>query len=65
MLSRLALERIRRNLRVSLLCNSVFLAGGLLGLLSPGMSALLHNATTTGIAVKTVQPLLPLPEARP
>jgi Cu2+-exporting ATPase len=58
-LSRLTLARIRGNLRSSLLCNSIFLAGGMLGLLTPGISALLHNATTAGIAVRTTRSMLP------
>ncbi|MDR2574701.1 MAG: heavy metal translocating P-type ATPase [Desulfovibrio sp.] len=63
-LSRLALGRIRNNLHVSLLCNSLFLAGGMLGLFTPGFSALLHNATTASIAVRAVRPLLPALEER-
>ncbi|MDR0827704.1 MAG: heavy metal translocating P-type ATPase [Desulfovibrio sp.] len=57
-LSRRAITRIRRNFYTSLFWNSIFLAGGLLGLLTPGISALLHNATTTAVAVNTLRPLL-------
>ena len=59
-LSRLALSRVRSNFHTSLLWNSLFLAGGLLGLLRPGLSALLHNATTAAIAVNSVRPFLPV-----
>lgn len=58
-ISREALRRIHGNFRSSLIWNSVFLAGGLLGLLRPGLSAFLHNATTAAIAVSSVRPLLP------
>ncbi|MDR1241177.1 MAG: heavy metal translocating P-type ATPase [Deltaproteobacteria bacterium] len=58
-LSRGALRRIHSGFRTSLFWNSVFLAGGLLGALRPGLSAFLHNATTAAIAVSSLQPLLP------
>ena len=58
-ISRLALSRVRSNFHTSLIWNSLFLAGGLLGLLMPGLSALLHNASTAAIAVSSVRPLLP------
>jgi Cu2+-exporting ATPase len=58
-LSRRALSRVRRNFRASLIWNTLFLAGGLLGVLTPGASALMHNATTAAIAVRSVRPLLP------
>ncbi len=59
-ISRLALERVKRNFRISLLLNSLVLTGGLLGLLRPGLSAFLHNAGTAAIAVSSVRPLAPL-----
>ncbi|MDR2077106.1 MAG: heavy metal translocating P-type ATPase [Desulfovibrio sp.] len=55
-ISREALVRIHSGFRLSLLCNSLFLAGGLSGLLSPGISAFLHNALTSGIAVSGIRP---------
>jgi Cu2+-exporting ATPase len=58
-LSRQVLARVRGNFLTSLFWNSLFLAGGLLGLLTPGMSALMHNATTAVIAVRSVRPFLP------
>ncbi len=56
--ARIALARVRSNFRASLLWNSLFLLGGLTGLLRPGLSALLHNATTAAIAVSSVRPML-------
>jgi Cu2+-exporting ATPase len=56
-ISRAALKRVRKGVSTSLLLNSVFLAGGLLGFLRPGLSALLHNATTAGMAMASVQPI--------
>ncbi|MDR1359749.1 MAG: heavy metal translocating P-type ATPase [Deltaproteobacteria bacterium] len=58
-LSRQVLSRVRGNFRASLLWNSLFLIGGLLGVLTPGTSALMHNATTAAIAVRSVRPFLP------
>ncbi|MDR2161030.1 MAG: HAD-IC family P-type ATPase, partial [Desulfovibrio sp.] len=60
-ISRLALRRVRKNFYASLAWNSLFLAGGLLGLLGPGVSALLHNATTTAIALSSLNPYLEPP----
>ncbi len=69
MISREALRRIHGNFKTSLLWNSAFLMGGLLGVLQPGLSAFLHNATTAAIAVSSIRPLLPLeldaPDAPP
>lgn len=62
-ISREALKRIHSSFRASLFWNSVFLAGGLMGLIRPGLSAFLHNATTAALAVSSVRPLLhPLEE---
>lgn len=61
-ISRAALGRIHSNFRTSLFWNSAFLMGGLMGLLMPGVSAFLHNATTAAIAVSSVRPYLPLEE---
>ncbi|MDR1685236.1 MAG: HAD-IC family P-type ATPase, partial [Desulfovibrio sp.] len=55
-ISREALARIRSGLHISLFCNSLFLTGGLLGVLSPGLSAFLHNALTSGIALSGIRP---------
>jgi Cu2+-exporting ATPase len=58
-IARQALERVRKNFLASLAWNSLFLAGGLLGVLGPGVSALLHNATTTAIALSSLNRYLP------
>ena len=55
--SRVALRRVRHSFFASLILNSLFLAGGLFGVIRPGLSALLHNATTAGMAVSSVRPL--------
>jgi Cu2+-exporting ATPase len=60
-LARLTLARIRCNFRKTLIFNSVFLAGGLSGVLSPGVSAFLHNACTAALAIQSMTPLLPEP----
>jgi Cu2+-exporting ATPase len=54
--SRQALQRVRTGFHVSLFWNSLFLVGGLMGVLRPGLSALLHNATTAAIAVSSLRP---------
>lgn len=56
------MRRIHNNLQFSVGLNSAFLAGGLLGVLTPTMSALLHNATTAVLALSSMRPLLPEPE---
>lgn len=57
-LSREALRRVHSGFKTSLFWNSIFLIGGLLGVLQPGLSAFLHNATTAAIAVSSVRPML-------
>ena len=58
-LARTALARIHGNFRHSLFWNSLFLLGGLFGVLSPGISAFLHNAATAAGAVSGIRPMLP------
>lgn len=53
------LERINKNLRLSVVWNSVFLLGGILGFLSPSLSAFFHNASTSVIAARGMLPILP------
>lgn len=43
--------RIDQNMQFILIFNSLLLGGGLLGLLTPTMSSLLHNASTFGISL--------------
>ncbi len=54
-----ALRRIRSHFFAAVGLNSVFLAGALSGLLTPGISAFLHNACTAALAVRSMGPLLP------
>ena len=54
-ISREALGRVKSSFMTSVALNSAFLAGGLLGFIRPGLSALLHNATTAAIAVSSMQ----------
>ncbi len=61
-LSQEVLRRIHRNFVVNMSFNSAFLAGGLLGVLSPQVTAVLHNATTVGVTVNAMRPML---EERP
>ena len=56
-ISRVALHRVKSSFVKSLVLNSLFLTGGLLGLIRPGLSAFLHNATTAAIAVSSVHPI--------
>lgn len=59
------LRRIHANFAAILALNSAFLAGGLFMLLSPGLSALLHNMTTLGVALNAMRPHLPSQESGP
>ena len=54
-----ALSRIRCNFAAAMGLNSLFLLGGLFMLLTPGVSALLHNLTTLGITLNAMRPHLP------
>ena len=56
-----ALSRIRCNFAAAMGLNSLFLLGGLFMLLTPGVSALLHNLTTLGITLNAMRPHLPSP----
>lgn len=58
-ISRQALGRVHSNFWASVIANSAFLVGGLFGLIMPGMSALLHNATTAALSVRSLRPLNP------
>ena len=54
-----ALSRIRSNFAAAMGLNSLFLLGGLFMVLTPGVSALLHNLTTLGITLNAMRPHLP------
>ena len=58
-LARATLNRIHRNFAISLVANSLFIAGGLFMILQPGLSALLHNLTTLGVSLYAMRPYLP------
>lgn len=57
-LSRALMKRIKNNYHVVTGFNGGLIALGFLGLLSPGVSALLHNGSTLAIALKSMSPLL-------
>ena len=56
-LSTKLMERINRNYRFIVGFNSALLLGGVFGVLSPAASALLHNASTMAICMKSMTPL--------
>ena len=58
-LSRATLNHIHRNFAITLIANSLFIAGGLFMILQPGLSALLHNLTTLGVSLYAMRPYLP------
>ncbi len=53
--------RLQGNFRTICLVNSVILALGLLGRVTPGVSALAHNLATVGVALASLRPYLPKP----
>ena len=58
-LGRGAMRRIHVNFTATMVLNSVFLFGGLTGLLRPGLSAVFHNLTTLGVSLNAMRPALP------
>ena len=64
LLGRATLRRIHINFAATMLLNSMFLAGGLFMILTPGVSALLHNLTTLGVTLNAMRPHLPGRHAR-
>ncbi len=52
------MRRIKQNVRYAVGLNTGFLAGGLSGILTPMLSALLHNATTVGVCLNAMRPQL-------
>ena len=52
------MRRIKQNVTYAVGLNTVFLTGGLTGLLTPMLSALLHNATTVGVCLNAMRPEL-------
>ena len=55
------MSRIQRNFVSTMTLNSLFLLGGLFMVLTPGLSALLHNLTTLGVSLNAMRRHLPLP----
>lgn len=52
------LRRIRLNFGLIMTLNTLFLAGGLTGLMPPGVSAVLHNLTTLGVSLNAMRPMM-------
>jgi Cu2+-exporting ATPase len=57
-LSEMTLGRIHSNYRIIVVMNSLFLSFGLMGWIGPGVTALLHNATTFLVALRATRPML-------
>ncbi|MCM1529822.1 MAG: heavy metal translocating P-type ATPase [Alistipes sp.] len=57
-LSQRLMYRINRNYRFIVGFNSALLLSGLLGIITPSLSALLHNASTMAICARSMLPLL-------
>lgn len=55
-LARGAMDRIKSNYRLIVGLNTLFLGLGLFGLAGPGLTALLHNATTAAVAWRSTRP---------
>ncbi|MBQ7457052.1 MAG: heavy metal translocating P-type ATPase [Desulfovibrio sp.] len=52
------LATIHHNFVITMVANTLFLAGGLAMILSPGLSALLHNMTTLAVSLNAMRPHL-------
>ncbi len=57
-LGRGSMRRIMLDYKATMILNSLFLAGGLFGILTPGLSAVLHNVTTLGVCLNAMRPVL-------
>lgn len=55
-ISKEMLRRISSGFSSSVGWNTLFMAGGIFGLLTPGMAALLHNSTTAAVALNSMKP---------
>ncbi len=59
------ITRINENFAINMGLNSVFLGAGLFNLVTPTLSAIMHNLTTLGITVNAMRPHLPVkPDAQ-
>ena len=54
-LGRATLRRIKENFTVSVGLNTGFMAGGLFGVLTPALGAVLHNLTTIGVCLNAMR----------
>lgn len=57
-LSELLMRRINKNYRFIIGFNSALMLSGLIGIITPSLSALLHNASTMLICAKSMSPLI-------
>ena len=63
-LSCLLMKRIENNYKFILGFNSILMALGFFGIITPGLSAILHNTSTMLICLKSMTPLLKEPEIK-
>ncbi len=54
------LKRIKSNFGWNMGLNSIYLALSLFGLITPTISAIMHNATTVGVTANAMRPLIPV-----
>ena len=57
-LSELLMRRINKNYRFIIGFNSALMLSGLIGIITPSLLALLHNASTMLICAKSMSPLI-------
>lgn len=55
-LGRAVMRRVKVNFGTSVGLNTLFMAGGVTGLLQPAMGAVLHNLTTIGVCLNAMRP---------
>ncbi len=60
LLGQRVLGRIKTNFAYNTGLNSVYLALSLFGIITPTISAVLHNATTVGVTINAMRPLVPV-----
>lgn len=58
-LARGTMKRIHQNFQYNMGFNSLFLGAGLIGVVPPGMAAMLHNTTTVGVTFNAMRSVLP------
>ncbi len=63
-LSQGAMRRIKGNFVANLSLNSIFLGLSLLNIITPNLSAILHNVTTVGVTLNSTRPHLPAVKAK-